>query len=30
MRLTLILLLALCACASTSQLPKDFDPTFAY
>ena len=30
MRLTLILMLALAGCATTSQLPEDFDATFAF
>ena len=30
MRLALILILTLAGCASTTQLPEDFDATFAF
>ena len=30
MRLTLLLILALAACAPQPELPEDFDPTFAF
>ena len=30
MRLTLILMLALAGCATSNQLPEDFDPTYTF